>query len=69
MRAKIQQGLPLRVRSKLPEVVDLGSMTKSVYIDHITHQVELYCKKEQNLKDQAQEALRKLNQIQLVDNW
>lgn len=66
MQAKIQKGLPLPVRSKLAELVGLGSKTRSVYIDHIAHQVELYRKKKQDLKDQDQEALRKLTQIQLV---
>lgn len=68
LRAKIQKGLPLPVRSKLAEVVGLGSMTKGVYTDHIAHQVELYRKKEHEQRDQDQETLRKLNQIQLVDN-
>ena len=68
LRAKIQKGLPLPVRSKLAEVVGLGSMAKGVYIDHIAHQVELYRKKEHDQKEQDQEILRKLNQIQLVDN-
>lgn len=40
----------------------------SVYIDHIAHRFELYCRKEQELKSQDQEALRKLTQMQLVDN-
>lgn len=65
LRAKIQKGLPLPVRSKLAGVVGLGSMIKNVYIDH---KVELYQKKEQDQKEQDQETLRKLNQIQLVDN-
>ncbi|XP_074493132.1 uncharacterized protein LOC141768728 [Sebastes fasciatus] len=68
LRAKIQKGLPLTVRSKLAEVVGLGSMAKGVYTDHIAHQVELYRKKEHDQKEQDQEILRKLNQIQLVDN-
>ncbi|XP_075943359.1 uncharacterized protein LOC142946133 [Anarhichas minor] len=68
LRARIQKGLPLPVRSKLAEVVGLGSMTKGVYTDHIAHQVELYRKKEHDQKDQDQETLRKLNQIQLTDN-
>ena len=68
LRAKIQKGLPLPVRSKLAEVVGLGSMAKGVYTDHIAHQVELYRKKEHDQKEQDQETLRKLNQIQLVDN-
>ncbi len=68
MRAKIQKGLPPPVRSQLAEVVGLGGMTKAVYTDHIAHQVELYPKKEQDLRDQNQKTLRKLNQIQLVDN-
>ena len=68
LRARIQKGLPLPVRSKLAEVVGLGSMTKGVYTDYIAHQVELYRKKEHDQKEQDQETLRKLNQIQLVDN-
>ena len=68
LRAKIQKGLPLPVRSKLAEVVGLGSMTKGVYTDHISHQVELYRKKEHDQKLQDQETLRKLTQIQLTDN-
>ncbi|XP_076866938.1 uncharacterized protein LOC143518376 [Brachyhypopomus gauderio] len=68
LRAKIQKGLPLPVRSKLAEVVGLGSMTKGVYTDHIVHQVELYRKKDHDQKEQDQEILRKLNQIQLLDN-
>ncbi|KAK6322471.1 hypothetical protein J4Q44_G00072630 [Coregonus suidteri] len=66
LRAKLQMGLPLPIRSKLAEVVGLGSMTKGVYTDHIAHQVDLYRKKEHNQKAQDQETLRKLNQIQLV---
>ncbi|KAK6313748.1 hypothetical protein J4Q44_G00152070 [Coregonus suidteri] len=61
-------GLPSPVRSKLAEVVGLGSMTKGVYTDHIAHQVDLYRKKEHNQKEQDQETLRNLNQIQLVEN-
>ncbi|XP_027140982.1 uncharacterized protein LOC113747068 [Larimichthys crocea] len=68
LRGKLQKGLPLPVRSKLAEVVGLGSMTKGVYTDHIAHQVELYKKKEHDQREQDQETLRKLNQIQLVDN-
>lgn len=68
LRAKIQKGLPLPVRSKLAEVVGLGNMAKGVYTDHVAHQVELYRKKEHEQKEQDQETLRKLNQIQLVDN-
>ena len=68
LRAKLQQGLPLPVRSKLAEVIGLGNMVKSVYIDHISHQVELYRKKERALKEQDQETLRKLTQLQLTDN-
>ncbi|XP_034460756.1 uncharacterized protein LOC117773160 [Hippoglossus hippoglossus] len=68
LRARIQKGLPLSVRSKLAEVVGLGSMAKGVYTDHIAHQVVLYRKKEHDQKEQDQETLRKLNQIQLVDN-
>jgi len=68
LRAKIQKGLPLPVRSKLAEVVGLGNMAKGVYTDHIAHQVELYRKKEQEQKEQDQEILRKLNHVQLVDN-
>ncbi|KAL6491476.1 hypothetical protein MHYP_G00018210 [Metynnis hypsauchen] len=67
LRAKIQKGLPLSVRSKLAEVVGLGSMAKGVYTDHIAHQVELYRKKEQEQKEQDQETLRKLTQVQLID--
>lgn len=68
LRSKIQKGLPIPVRSKLAEVVGLGSMTKSVYTDHVAHQVELHRKKEHDLKEQDQEALRKLTQLQLTDN-
>ncbi|KAI3367263.1 hypothetical protein L3Q82_008150 [Scortum barcoo] len=68
VRAKIQQGLPIPVRSKLAEVVGLGSITKSVYTDYVAHQVELHRKKEHAQKEQDQEILRKLNQIQLTDN-
>lgn len=68
LRTKLQKGLPLQVRSKLAEVVGLGSMTKSAYIDRIAYQVEFFRKKEQDLKDQDQEPLRKLTQIQLADN-
>ena len=68
LRLKIQKGLPQPVRSKLAEVVGLGSMTKAVYTDHIAHHVELYRKKEHDRKEQDQEVLRKLNQIQLVDS-
>ncbi|KAL7889589.1 hypothetical protein AOLI_G00018470 [Acnodon oligacanthus] len=68
LRAKIQKGLPLPVRSKLAEVVDLGSMAEGVYMDHIAHQVELYRKKEHDQKKQDQETLRKPKQIKLVDN-
>ncbi|KAL6473216.1 hypothetical protein MHYP_G00194040 [Metynnis hypsauchen] len=68
LRAKIQKGLPLSVRSKLAEVVGLGSMAKGVYTDHIAHQVELYRKKEQEKKEQDQETLRKLTQVQLTDS-
>ncbi|KAK6299147.1 hypothetical protein J4Q44_G00306570 [Coregonus suidteri] len=67
LRAKLQMGLPSPVRSKLAEVVGVGSMTKGVYTDHIAHQVDLYRKKEHNQKEQDQETLRKLNQIQLVE--
>ena len=67
LRARIQKGLPLPVRSKLAEVVGLGSMAKGVYTDHIAHHVELYRKKEHDQKEQDQETLKKLNQIQLVD--
>ncbi|XP_028311222.1 uncharacterized protein LOC114468489 [Gouania willdenowi] len=63
LRAKIQKGLPLTVRSKLAEVFGLGSLTKGVYTDHIAHQVEVYRKKEQD-----QDTLRKLTQIQLIDD-
>lgn len=71
VQAKIQQRLPLPVRSKLAEVVGLGSMARSVYIDHIAHQVELLlllCKKELDQRNKDQETLRKLNQLQLADN-
>lgn len=68
LRSKIQLGLPQPVRSRLAEVVGLGSMEKGVYIDHIAHQVELHRKKEQDQKDQDQDTLRKLTQLQLVDN-
>jgi len=66
LRGKIQKGLPLSVRSKLAEVVGLGSMTKGVYTDHIAHQVDLFRKKEQEQRVQDQEVLRKLNQVRLV---
>lgn len=56
------------MRSKIAEMVGLGNMIKSVYIDHIAHQVELYRKKDQELKNQDQGTLRKLTQLQLVDN-
>lgn len=68
VRTKIQQGLPIPVRSKLAEVVGLGCMDKNVYINHIAHQVELFRKKELDQKNQDQEILRKLNQLQLADN-
>ncbi|CAJ1050808.1 hypothetical protein L3Q82_002253 [Xyrichtys novacula] len=68
LRAKIQTGLPQPVRSKLAEVVGLGSMTKGVYTDHIAHEVELYRKKENEQREQVQEILRQLNQIQLGDS-
>ncbi len=42
LRAKLQQGLPIPVGHKLAEVVGLGGMLKSVYTDHVAHQVELY---------------------------
>lgn len=66
MRDKIQQGLPQPVKNKLAEVVGLNSMTRSVFTDHIAHQVELHRKKEHAQKAQDQETLRKLNQIQLA---
>merc|ERR1719309_988081 len=66
LRSKIQKGLPLSVRSKLAEVVGLGSMTKGVSTDHIAHQVNLFRKKEQEQRVQDQEVLRKLNQVRLV---
>merc|ERR1719309_1619903 len=68
LRGKIQEGLPLSVRSKLAEVVGLGSMTKGVYTDHTAHQVDLFRKKkkEQEQRVQDQEVLRKLNQVRLV---
>ena len=65
IRGKILQGLPLPVRSKLAEVVGLNSMAKTVYIDHVAHQVEWLRKKEYSQKEQDLETLRKLNQIQL----
>lgn len=68
LRAKLQMGLPPPVRSKLAEVVGLGSMAIGVYTDHIAHQVDLYRKKEHDQKEQDQVTLRKLNQIQLVEN-
>lgn len=68
LQAKIQKGLPAPVRSNLAGVVGLGSMTKCVYTDHVAHQVELYRKKEHDLKEQDQEALRKITQLQLTDN-
>ncbi|KAM3611919.1 uncharacterized protein V6R79_025872 [Siganus canaliculatus] len=68
LRAKIQKGLPLQVRSKLAEVVGLGSMAKGVYTDHIAHYVELHRKKKQDQREQDQETLRKLTQIQLMNN-
>ena len=52
----------------MAEVIGLGNMTKGVYTDHIAHQVELYRKKEHDQREQDQETLRKLNQIQLVVN-
>ena len=61
LRAKIQKGLPLTVRSKLAEVVGLGSMEKGVYTDHIAHQVVLYRNKEHDQRQQDQEVVRKLN--------
>jgi len=67
LRGKILLGLPLPVRSKLAEVVGLGSLERSVYTDHIAHQVELYRKKDHEIKGQEQDTLRKLNNIQLVD--
>jgi len=67
LQAKLQEGLPTTVRSKLAEVVGLGSMTTNIYTDHVAHQVELYRKKEQAQKQQDQETIRKLTQIQLTD--
>lgn len=67
LRTKIQKGLPASVRSRLAEVVGLGSMTKSVYTDHIAHQVELYRKKEQDQREQDQDTLRKFTQLQLTN--
>lgn len=62
-------GLPPPVRSKLAEVVGLGSMAIGVYTDHIAHQVDLYRKNgKHDQKEQDQVTLRKLNQIQLVEN-
>ena len=68
LRGKILMGLPLPVRSRLAEVVGLGNMKKSVYTDHIAHQVELYRKKGDDLKEQDRETLRKLHEIQLVSD-
>nr|XP_049594453.1 uncharacterized protein LOC125979818 [Syngnathus scovelli]XP_049594454.1 uncharacterized protein LOC125979818 [Syngnathus scovelli] len=68
LRDKIQKGLPVQVRSKLAEVVGLGSMTTNVYTDHIAHQVDWFRKKEMAQKEQDQEVVRRLNQVQLVDN-
>ncbi|XP_053284413.1 uncharacterized protein LOC128445671 [Pleuronectes platessa] len=68
LRSKIQKGLPLTVGSKLAEVVGLGSMEKGVYTDHIAHQVVRYRTKEHDQRQQDQEVVRKLHQIQLVDN-
>ncbi|KAM9781201.1 uncharacterized protein ACBT44_022501 isoform 1-T3 [Syngnathus typhle] len=68
LRDKIQKGLPLQVRSKLAEVVGLGSMTTNVYTDHIAHQVDWFRKKEMAQKEQDQEVVRRLNQVQLADN-
>ncbi|XP_047430696.1 uncharacterized protein LOC124999740 [Mugil cephalus] len=53
LRAKIQKGLPLPVRSKLAEVVGPGNMAKGVYTDHVAHQVDLYRKKEYDQKEQG----------------
>ncbi|KAE8278128.1 hypothetical protein D5F01_LYC23801 [Larimichthys crocea] len=68
LRTKLQEGLPPVVRSKLAEVVGLGSMVKGVYTDHIAHQVDLWRKKEHAQREQDQETLRKLTQIKLMDN-
>ena len=68
LRLKILKGLPLPVRSKLAEVLGLGSMAKGIYTDHIAHHVELYRKKVHDQEEQDQEIFRKLNQIQLMDN-
>ena len=57
LRVKIEKGLPLPVRSKLAEVVGLGSMKKRIYTDHIAHQFELYWKKVHDQKEQDQETL------------
>jgi len=68
LRGKILMGLPLPVRSRLAEVVGLANMKKIVYTDHIAHQVELYRKKGDNLKERDRETLRKLNEIQLMSD-
>ncbi|XP_061634484.1 uncharacterized protein LOC133480455 isoform X4 [Phyllopteryx taeniolatus] len=59
LRDKIQKGLPLQVRSKLAEVVGLGSMSRAIYTDHIAHQVELQRQKELIQKEQNLEMMRK----------
>ena len=68
LRGKIQRGLPLPVRSKLAEVVSLGSMMRAAYTDHVAHLVELHRKKERAQKQQDEEMLRKLHQMQLVES-
>lgn len=49
---KIQQELPIPVRSNLAKVACLGNIVKNVYIDHIACQVEVNRKKEQDKKNQ-----------------
>ncbi|XP_054862101.1 uncharacterized protein LOC118471119 [Amphiprion ocellaris] len=68
LRGKIQRGLPLPVRSRLAEVVSLGSMTRAAYTDHVAHLVELHRKKERAQKQQDEEMLRKPHQMQLVES-
>jgi len=68
LRTKILMGLPIAVRNKVKEVVGLGNMKNSVYTDHIAHQVELYRKRGDDLKEQDRETLRKLNHLQLVSD-
>ncbi|TNN86265.1 hypothetical protein EYF80_003682 [Liparis tanakae] len=68
LRTKTLMRLPIAVRNKVKEVVGLENMKKSVYTDHIAHQVELYRKKGDDLKEQDRETLRKLNHLQLVSD-